>query len=156
MKPFVSSVWACVKRKRYGIPTVVLNPSEAWEILWNLPDNDDISEIAAGLPPRESQFVMSLQQNEMVVLGMTDDEWNDALTTRNFKEINRHLYRVWKLSESEYCFKFHTNTTAKEREGDKETKAHYKLKSIKALFALHPRKIRTSLLGELLIDDLNP
>lgn len=153
-KAVVSSVWECIKRKRYGLPTVIHHPAQAWQTLWNLPDNDDITEIARGLPPHDSRFLLSLQQNEMVILGMSDDELRDAIAARNLKAINSHLYRVWSLAAGDYCFKFHTNTVAEILEGDKETKAYYRLKSLKALFALNPKKVRTSLLGELLLDEL--
>ena len=85
----------------------------------------------------------------MVVLGMSDDEWADAMAADDLQAINRHLYRVWKLGSRNYCFKFHTCTTAAIEKGDKEIKQYYIIGSIKALEALRPRKVSVSLLGKL-------
>lgn len=150
--PMVTSFWECVKRRRYGLPAIIKNPSEAWDHLLNLDANMDVEEIANGLPRPDYQFELSLQRNEMVVLGMTDDQWNDALATNDQAEINRHLYRVWKLAPKQYCFKYHTNTEAAIIEGDKETKAYYMLSSMNSLFALSPRKVYIDVLGNLIID----
>ena len=90
----------------------------------------------------------------MVVLGMSDDEWRDAVASKDISTINRHLYRVWKLASGDYCFKYHTNTTAAIGDGDKELRQYYRT-SIPSLFALHPRKVRVNLLGmiDFLSDD---
>lgn len=143
----VVSFWDCIKRKNAGLPSIVINPAEAWEALAANGESESAEEIAGGLPPYGSEFIMSLQRNEMVVLGMSDDEWRDAVASKDLRSINRYLYRVWKLSSGEYCFKYHTNTTASIEEGDKELKQFYMLKSISALAALRPRKVRVSILG---------
>ena len=143
------SFWDCVKRKRAGLPAIIKNPSEAWDAIVASRDCVDMDEIANTLPPDGSQFIMSLQRNEMVVLGMSDDEWNDALASNDIRAVNRHLYRVWKLRSGEYCFKYHTCTTAAIEGGDKEIKQHYIISSIPALSALHPRKVTVSILGKL-------
>ena len=147
----VCSFWECIKRKRYGLPIIITEPSTAWDTLVNCEENDDVEEIAKGMPAPDSRFILSLQRNEMVVLGMSDDQWNDAVANKDIAEINRHLYRVWKIAVTEYCFKYHTNTTAAIKDGDKEINAHYKLTSLKALFALHPRKVRVNSIGELIL-----
>lgn len=93
----VVSFWDGIKRKRYGIPVIITDPASVWDMIANMEDNSDIQEIIAKLPPHDSQFVMSLQRNEMMVLGMSEDEWNDAIASRDHVAFNRHLYRVWKL-----------------------------------------------------------
>lgn len=145
----VVSFWDCVKRKNAGLPSIIKKPNDAWDTLVAMGDSDCVEEIAKNFPPVGSEFVMSLQRNEMVVLGMSDDEWNDAVASRDRRIINRHLYRVWKLSLGEYCFKYHTNTTAAIEDGDKEIKQYYIIKSISSLAALHPRKVSISILGKL-------
>lgn len=145
----VVSFWDCVKRKKAGLPAIIKNPAEAWSMLFAGAEAGCFEEIAGTLPPDGSEFVMSLQRNEMVVLGMSDDEWSDAVASNDIRAINRHLYRVWKLRAGEYCFKFQTNTTAKNEEGDKEIKQYYIVSSISALTALHPRKVTVSILGKL-------
>lgn len=145
----VVSFWDCILRKRYGIPVIVNDPNTAWEQIANLEDNLDIQKLAASLPPVNSEMVMYMQRNEMFVLGMSDDEWNDAVKAKDLVTINRHLYRVWKLAAKQYCFKFHTDTKAAIQEGDKEMKQYYMLTSISALQALNPKKVKVSILGEI-------
>lgn len=145
----VVSFWDCVKRKQAGLRPIIKNPSEAWDIVLSNGESDLFKGIAATLPPDGSEFVMSLQRNEMVVLGMSDEQWSDAVASNDIRTINKHLYRVWKLRSGEYCFKFQTNTTAAIEDGDKEIKQFYIIKSISSLKALCPRKVTISILGKL-------
>lgn len=147
----VVSFWDCVKRKQAGLPIIIKNPAEAWSALIVTGDSQGTEELAQCLPPDGSKFIMSLQRNEMVVLGMSDEEWTDAVTSNDIRTINRHLYRVWQLGAGEYRFKFQTNTSAAIEDGDKEIKQFYRIKSIPALLALHPRKVTVSILGKLMI-----
>lgn len=144
----VVSFWDCVKRRQAGIPAIVRNPSEVWDALIARGEPERYEDIARLLPPDGSEFVMSLQRNEMVVLGMSDDEWGDALASNDLRTINRHLYRVWKLSPGNYCFKFQTNTTAAIEDGDKELRQFYMITSISSLLSLYPRKVTVSILGK--------
>ncbi len=146
------SFWDCVLRKRYGLPIIVTDPSEAWDKLSQMEDNEDIQRLAKGLPPVDSELYMTLRRNEMFVLGMSGDEWNDAVASGDLSTINKHLYRVWKLSPSDYYFKFHTDTVAKIEKGDKEMKQYHRVGSIKAFDALHPRKVKVSMLGRIIFE----
>lgn len=151
----VVSFWDGIKRKRYGIPVIITNPASVWDMIANMEDNSDIQEIITKLPSHDSQFVMSLQRNEMVVLGMSEDEWNDAIASRDHSAINRHLYRVWKLGSHDYNFKFHTDTTAKINDGDKEMMMFYRIGSADSLLNLNPHKIKISLLGDIDFENLS-
>lgn len=149
----VVSFWDCVNRKKLGLPAIIKNPDEAWDILESNSNDEVVETVSRTMPTPDSKFITSLQQNEMVVMGMSDEEWRDAVNARDFSEINRHLYRVWKLSAKQYCFKYHTNTTAAILDGDKELKQFYIIASIPALMNLHPRKVKVSLLGKLQISE---
>lgn len=152
--PIVVSLWECVKRKRFGLPLIVTDPDKAWDKLMALKDQKDIDELAAGLPPEGSKFVMSLQRNEMVVLGMSDDEWIDAINIKDMSTLNRHLYRVWKLSSREYAFRFHTDTNVEVSEEGNKMKLYYLLTSTKALEAMNPHKVKIDILGNIIsVDD---
>ena len=146
------SFWDCVLRKRYGLPIIVTDPVAAWDKLSQMDDNEDIQRLAKGLPPVDSELYMTLRRNEMFVLGMSDDEWNDAVTSLDLSTINKHLYRVWKLSPNDYFFKFHTDTIARIEKGDKEMKQYYRAGSIRALEALCPRKVKVSMLGRIIFE----
>ena len=150
----VVSFWNGILRKRYGVPVFVHDPAAVWDRIAEMNENNDIRAIAESLPPRNSEFLMSLQRNEMLVLGMSDDEWNDAISAHDIAAINKHLYRVWKLGSKDYNFKFHTDTTAQIKEGDKEMKMFHRIGSIQALLALNPRKVSVSILGEIDLENL--
>lgn len=150
----VVSFWDGVMRKRYGVPVMVKDPAEAWDLILNMEESSDVKSIAEKLPPQDSKFLMSLQRNEMIVLGMSDDEWNDAIDAKNRAAINRHLFRVWKIGSRDYNFKFHADTTAKIEEGDREMKMFYRISSVDSLIALNPHKIRVTILGEIDFDNL--
>ena len=145
----VVSFWDCVKRRRVGLPAIIKDPAEAWDTLIALEHFDGMEDLVNTMPPANSKFVMTLQRNEMVVLGMTDEEWRDAVAANDIRTINRHLYRVWKLSSGDYFFKYHTSTTATIEDGDKEIQQFFRL-GVGSLFDLNPRKVMVSILGQLI------
>lgn len=147
------SFWTAIKRKRYGIPIIVKNPVAAWDCLVSIENPIDMADIQASLPTVGSRFVGSMSINEMFVLGMDDDSFNDAVSYSNMMELNKHLFRVQNLADGDYVFSFHTCTTA-EMKGDNMTVGDKKRVSYSALMALNPKKVRISILGKMIpIDD---
>ena len=132
------------------MPVIIRKPGEIWDILIdkNIPE-----ELAAGLPAPDWQFVMSMQQNEMFVLGMEDDEFRDAMEVKDYKTLGAHLYRVQKLTSIYYVFRHQYETQLDDSKGAQIMKKFYRAQSFKALFALHPRKVSVSLLGEMALKD---
>lgn len=152
---FIISFWDGIMFKRYGIPTNVTDPATIWEMIANMEIESELQEIISKLPPHDSMLVMSLKKNDMVVLGMSEDEWNDAIESHNHVAINNHLYRVGPFSSKDYNFKFHTDTSAKIADGDKKMKMFYRVRSADNFCALNPHKINISLLGEIDFDNLS-
>lgn len=146
----VVTFWDAVERKKYGIPEIVGNPDEVWDVVI---DKNVPEELAAGLPALGWSFVMSLQQNEMFVLGMEDDEFRDAMAEADYKALGAHLYRVQRLSRSDYYFRSQYETLLDDSAGARIMKKFYRIKSFNALFALHPRKVSVNLLGEMALKD---
>lgn len=146
----IVTFWDSVERKKYGLPVIIRKPGEIWDILIdkNIPE-----ELAAGLPAPDWQFVMSMQQNEMFVLGMEDDEFRDAMEVKDYKTLGAHLYRVQKLASIYYVFRHQYETQLDDSKGALVMKKFYRTASFKALFALHPRKVSVSLLGEMALKD---
>ena len=148
--------WQAVERKRYGLPVVVEQPHELWS---KLLDRDDIPQgVLESLPHDDWEFVLSMQQNEMFILGMDDLEFEMAMQEKDYRTLNKYLYRVQKISHNEYCFRYHIETKADDIYGNKQDKkksqAMGKLKricSMNALFAQHPHKVRINILGEITI-----
>ena len=146
----IVTFWDSVERKKYGLPVIIRKPGEIWDILIdkNIPE-----ELAAGLPAPDWQFVMSMQQNEMFVLGMEDDEFRDAMEVKDYKTLGAHLYRVQSLSRSDYYYRCQYETQLDNSNGAMLMKKYYRVRSFNALFTLHPRKVSVSLLGEMALKD---
>ena len=96
---------------------------------------------------------MSMQQNEMFVLGMGDDEFNDAMSGMDYKSLGEHLYRVQKLASSYYVFRSQYETKLDDSKNALAMKKYYRTQSFNALFALNPRTVSISLLGEISLKD---
>ena len=139
-----------VERKKYGIPVVVRNPVE---VLDTVIDKNVPEDLAGGLPSPEWTFVMSMQQNEMFVLGMGDDEFNDAMSGMDYKSLGEHLYRFQSISHADYYFRSQYETMLDNSKNAMAMKKYYRIRSFKALFALNPRKVSISLLGEISLKD---
>lgn len=146
----VTSFWMAVKRKQAGLPAIIRNPMEAWEYLQDCEDTDLTSVVASGLPDQTWTFVRSMQLNEMFVMGLSEDEWNDALRKSDYHTLSNHLYRVQALSEGDFRFRLHKDTASN---FDKE---QYSLKhgiicaSNKALKEQNPHKVKVTAIGEII------
>lgn len=114
-------------------------------------DKNIPEELAAGLPDPDWKFVMSMQQNEMFVLGMEDDEFRDAMEGKDYKTLGAHLYRVQKLEHLNFRIQY--DTILDDSKAAKDMKKFYEIRGFKAFWALHPRKVSVSLLGELSLKD---
>ena len=96
-------------RCRVGIPAIVPQPDTIWD---NILQRNDISEnVLESLPDVKWQFVLSLQQNEMFILGMNEEDYRYAMDQQDYALLNKYLYRVQKLSKSDYSFRYHTETS---------------------------------------------
>lgn len=150
----VVSFWDAVERKRYGVSVVITNPHEVWDSLLN---KDLPQEFLAKLPNDNWQFVLSMQENEMFVLGLEDDEFNDAIERQDYTTLNKHLYRVQKLTYGDYCFRYHTETKVDDKyegvekglEVSLRLGAFIRIRSISGLFAKFPHKVKVDLLGHI-------
>ena len=146
----IVTFWDAVERKKYGIPVVVRNPVEVWD---NIIDKNVPEDLANGLPAPDWTYVMSMQLNEMFVLGMGDDEFNDAMAAKDYKALGEHLYRVQKVAKSDYFFRNQYETKLDDSKNALAMKKYYRTQSFNALLALNPRKVSISLLGEISLKD---
>lgn len=148
----VVTFWNAVERKRFGFPVVIEKPGEYGDcFLMDLP-----STFISQMPEPQWTFIMSLQSNEMFVLGMTDEEFRDAISSNNIPELSRHLYRVQKITSKCYVFRHHLETTVDDKiNGVKNEKLSMALgkfvrcTSFDGLFRINPRKVSISILGKL-------
>ena len=157
--PMVTTFWTAVKRRALGIPAIVTDPKAAWDIIDSLPESEDVAEVALTLPSPGYIFSESLRINEMLILGMSEDEFNDAVSANDLTTLTNHLYRIESLSNGDYVFQRHTQTqSSSSLKKDGYLKAYkdmlmlYRLTSYGAYSALNPKKVRVTCLGEILFD----
>ncbi|MBS5871904.1 MAG: type II CRISPR RNA-guided endonuclease Cas9, partial [Porphyromonas sp.] len=105
----IVTFWDAVDRARYGIPLVITHPREVIEQV--LLRGDVPESVLSLLPPSDWVFVDSLQQDEMVIIGLSDEELQRALETQDYRKLSEHLYRVQKMSSSYYVFRYHLETS---------------------------------------------
>lgn len=150
----VVSFWDAVERKKYGLPVVITNPHAVWDSVMN---NDLPQDFLEKLPKDDWTYILSMQENEMFVLGMEEDEFNDAVGTKDYATLNKHLYRVQKISSREYVFRYHTETKVDDKYEGVENGANvsYTLgalvrsRSFNNLFSMFPHKVKIDIMGRI-------
>ena len=150
----VVSFWDAVERKKYGVPSVITNPRELWN---SIMDIDLPQEFLLKLPQDDWQYVLSMQENEMFVLGMEEDEFHDALERHDYCSLNKHLYRVQKISHGEYVLRYHTETKVddkykgveKGRDASLKLGALVSIRSFGSLFSKFPHKVKIDIMGRI-------
>lgn len=145
----VVTFWNAVNRKKARLPIIVDNPAEVWDYI-NASNLEISEDVLSSLPLPDRKFLVSMQQNEMFLLGMSDEEFADAVSSANRSAICDHLYRVQKLSSHDYVFRYHLETTVDNDTAAKNAMKFHSVRSYNAFQALNPRKVKISLLGEIL------
>lgn len=144
----IVTFWDAVDRARYGIPLVITHPREVMEQV--LQRGDIPESVLSLLPPSDWVFVDSLQQDEMVIIGLSDEELQRALEAQDYRKLSEHLYRVQKMSSSYYVFRYHLETSVAD---DKNTAGRipkfHRVQSLKAYEEKNIRKVRVDLLGRI-------
>ena len=140
--------WHAVERKKYKIPSVIKNSSDVWNDLLN----KEIPESFLNkLPADKLNLKFSMQQNEMFILGLSQEEFDEAIKNNDKPLLSKHLYLVWSITEGDYWFRHHLetkNSELKKTEGAKEGKRFYRL-STKGFIDLNPIKVKLNHLGEI-------
>ncbi len=149
----VVTFWEAVNRKQHNLPVIVENPTELWT---ELIDRNDVPQVLLeNLPQDGWEFVISMQANEMFVLGMTEEAWHDALEANDYHAINKHLYRVQKISSKDYMFRHHIETSVedKDRKISMQMKRMIPIRSAQGLYDQNPHKVKINLLGQIIAYD---
>ena len=155
----VVTFWHAVERKKYGLPIVITDPGEVWErVTEDMPES-----FLRQLPPSATwRFRLSMQQNEMFVLGMDDESYRAAMAERDYAALSRYLYRVQKLSEHSYMFRKHYETRSEDKYPDENGKmiintiksrnrgAMQRIASVAAFRKMRPHKVHVDITGKIL------
>ncbi|MEJ5995424.1 type II CRISPR RNA-guided endonuclease Cas9 [Pedobacter sp. Du54] len=140
--------WHAVERKKYKIPTVIINSSDVWN---QLLDKELPESFLGKLPADNLSLKFSMQQNQMFILGLSKDEFDVALENNDKSLLSKYLYLVWSITDGDYFFRHHLetkNSELKKTDGAKESKRYFRL-STKGLIDLNPIKVRLNHLGEI-------
>lgn len=149
----VVTFWNAVERYKYGVPTIITRPSLAWDAVAdrNLP-----TDFLENLPDPSWRLELSMQQNEMFVLGLSDEAFDEAIQAKDYKTLSKYLYRVQRLATKNYYFRLHIETKVDDKysgvKNEMLSKSVGKLKvvsSLDGLSNLNPKKVKISLLGEI-------
>ena len=142
----IVTFWDAVDRARYGIPLVIAHSREVMEQV--LQRGDIPESVLRSLPPSDWVFVESLQLNEMVIIGLSDEELQRALEVQDYRKLSEHLYRVQKLSAGKYFIRYHLDTDVDEDNRSGRIPKFYQL-SLDAYKKNNVRKVRVDLLGRI-------
>ena len=149
----IVSFWQAVERKRYGLPIIIEDTKAMWD---KVMDMDLPQEFLETLPKDDWQFVVSLQANEMFVLGLEDADFEMAMENKDYQLLNKHLYRVQKIGSKDYSFRHHIETSVDDkydgvqnRQLSTMMKKLQRFNSIGVFNSQHPHKVRVNLLGEI-------
>lgn len=165
----VSTFWHSVERKAMFIRhftreerdtiqenTVIKNPQAVWDRILNLPENTFPQSFLEKLPRPNWRFVTSLQRNETFVVGIDRDVLNELIVRKDYKLIGQYLYRVQKITESDYVLRLHTETKVNDEYlGRKDPGLSTQLgkmvriQSIKSWQEKNPIKVRINNLGHI-------
>ena len=91
----IATFWHAVERKKYGIPIIIKKPAEVWDnVTAEMPES-----FQKQLPESATwQFKFSMQQNEMFILGMEEELYQDAMQHRDYAMLSKYLYRLQNLN----------------------------------------------------------
>lgn len=142
--------WNAVERKKYGLPIIIKDANEVWDKITMAGDDVYPQSFLSLLPKPDWTLKLSLQQNEMLILGMEEDEVKYAIESKDYKLLSDYLYRVQKLSSSNYVFRHHLETQIVDNDESKMSKRFFNTRSLNALFALNPFKVRIDCLGNII------
>lgn len=156
----IATFWHAVERKKYGFETIIKNCAAAWDMV---SENEHLpTSFVEQLPEKASlQFKFSMQQNEMFILGMDEELYQDAMNNNNYAQLSKYLYRVQKLTEGAYVFRKHTETQTDDRYKDENGKKIFSVlksrqlesvqwvTSLGALAKLNPHKVLISVTGKI-------
>ncbi len=148
----VISLWETIERKKLGIPVIVQDPRNCWNYI--LEKGIDDQDILENLPAPDDIFIISLQQNEMFVFNLSKEKLETEINNGNNSILSPHLYRVQKITNSDYNFRHHLESRLEQKEETSifsQLERFFRFNSISAFLAKSPIKIQMDTLGRIKI-----
>ena len=117
-----------------------------------IPDEEIREELSKTLPQPNWKFLQSLRMNETYILGLSDEEFSDAMASGDKALLLSHLYKVTGVSDNDYNFRLHTDTTSIKDKSYLSAGLYRRVQSFKTLENQNLKKVRISIIGELSYD----
>ncbi len=150
----VVTFWHAVQRKKYGIPVFITEPTFVWDFVQI---NEFPEAFLKNLPNVNWTFENSLQQNEMFILGMSNDEFTSSIEKSNYELLSKFMYKIQNLSANpngkviqpviRLCH--HIETRFEINKANKSDKRFLNIVSIEVWNKLNPVKITLNCLGKI-------
>jgi CRISPR-associated endonuclease Csn1 len=145
-----------VERKKYGMPVIICNTEVVWDKIIAATDGFFPQTFIDNRPPVNCTIELSLQQNEMFVLGLDKPDVELAIAESNYEVLTDSLYRVQKLSikpssgQIDFYFRHHLETAILDDNNAKLSKRFINIQSLGSLMKLQPYKVKINHLGQIL------
>lgn len=154
----ICSFWHAVERKKYGLPIIIKNPAEVVDMILAEEDEEKFPDsFLEKLPDGKWTFLESFQQNEMFILGISKEAFEEAVSRNDYSFLSNYLYKLRSIAgdpQLDLYFEHHLETEKKKIPEAKLAKRYILIKSIGALYTLNPIKIKINCLGEIVTDHM--
>jgi CRISPR-associated endonuclease Csn1 len=125
----IVTFWHAVERKKYGVPVIISDTAELWENITKQMPQSFLNQLPESA---KWQLKFSMQQNEMFILGMEEELYQDAMKNNDYATLSKYLYRVQNISAGAYVFRKHIETQTNDNYPDENGKLKFNL--IKSIY----------------------
>ncbi len=146
--PHLCTFWHAVERKKYNIPVIIEDSNEVWDMILKEKEEHYPDNFIKKLPSPNMKLYMSLQENEMFLIGFPGEEVDIKNTSK--KIISKYLYRVQKLSLFDIWFRYNTETQIIDDVSARNQKKYIRISSVSKFVELRPFKVFINNLGEII------
>lgn len=143
----VVTKWQAVQRKQKHIPIIIDNPSKTWSEV--ISRNDVPDELLQSLPKDKSNFLLSLQKGEAIIMGLEEMDYQRAFLAKDMRTLCDHLFYVQSASSHDYRFRRHVEAKYDTNDMNKDDMRFLRIRTIDELFKNNPHKVKVTVLGDI-------
>lgn len=148
----VVPMFHAVQRKKLGIPAIIKDPEEAWDMVEDLNlDKDEDQNFLSRFPMPGWKFYQSMQINEMFLIGLTDEEISYYMERGMKDKLLKHLYKVQALTSGIYEFRFHNHAVNDKSKVQIEIGNYVRISSFGTYKKQNPVKVKVDRLGNIIL-----
>ena len=148
----IYTFWQAVERSKFKLPLIITDTKALWNEIQQRENRGESfpDSLIQSLPLPNWTFIESLQLNDMFVIDINDDDFENYIASNNYEELGKKLYRIQNISSGDYFLRIHTDTTT-DRINAKFTKKFLR-KSLMGFLSSNPHKVNISLLGKIILN----